>query len=267
VRPSPLLIRLLTFNCLWWGDAEARLAVLGRRLERSDVDVACLQEVVLRRRVALLRSLAPSFGHVVHRPFVIGVLGGLVTLSRWPVVARRYVVYRRLGRWRNAGRSDRLIRKGFLVTELDADGRRLVVVNTHLAANYDGDWSPGNDYAGLEHAELSQLAEAVAGVDPAAALVVAGDLNVPSGTWLFDDFLGRSELRDAFGGAGEPTCRPAPADGSRYDIDHVLVRGPVDVAAELVWREPVRLADGRDLPLSDHLGIAATLTIGQANSP
>lgn len=255
-------MRLLTFNCLWRGDAEARLTVLGRWLERSDVDVACLQEVVLRRRVALLRSLAPSFTQVAYRPFWIGVLGGLVTLSRWPVVDQRYVVYKRLGRWRNAGRSDRLIRKGFLLTELDAAGRRLVVVNTHLVANYDGDWSRGNDYAGLEHAELGQLAEAVGGVDPPAALVVAGDLNVPSGTWLFDDFLRRTGLRDAFDGRGGPTWRPAPASDSQHDIDHVLVRGPVDVSAELRWREPVRLDDGRTVPLSDHLGIAATLELG-----
>src|SRR5579859_4374523 len=139
-------LRLLTLNCLWRGAAAARLAALARWLERSDLDVVCLQEVVFGRRVALLRSLAPSFPHVVHRPLGFAVLGGLVTLSRRPVTARRFAVYRRLGRWWNGGVSDRLIRKGFLVTELDVAGRPLVVVNTHLLANCGGDWSPANDY-------------------------------------------------------------------------------------------------------------------------
>lgn len=260
--PDSTPLRLLTFNCLWRGDARDRLAVLGRWLDQSDVQVACLQEVVTRRRVALLRSLAPSFTHTAYRPFGFGVMGGLVTLSRMPVLGQRYVVYRRRGRWRNQGRSDRLIRKGLLQTELEVSGRRLVVVNTHLLANYDEDWSPGSDYAEQEHAELGQLADVVAGVDAAVPLVVTGDLNVPSETWLFDGFLRRTGLRDAFDGRGEPTCWPVPSGCSRFDIDHVLVRGPAEVAADLCFREPVPLAAGRRLPLSDHLGILATLWLG-----
>jgi endonuclease/exonuclease/phosphatase family metal-dependent hydrolase len=224
------------------------------------VDVACLQEVVFRRRVALLRSLAPGHPHVAHRPFLAVTLGGLVTLSRWPIVAQRFVAYRTRGRWWNAV-SDRLIRKGLLLTELDVAGRRLVVINTHLLANYAADWSPGSHYAQLEDRQLSQLADVVDGLDPALPLVVAGDLNVPSGTWLADRFLARTGLRDAFDGRGERTWRPAPADGPQNDIDHVLVRGPVGVSAELCFRDEVRLADGRSVPVSDHLGIAARLDL------
>src|SRR5262249_28448716 len=80
--PGPTHLRLLTLNCLWRDEARARLAVLGGLLEPSDFDVVCLQEVVFRSRVALLRSLAPSYAHAVHRPLWFGVLGGLVTLSR-----------------------------------------------------------------------------------------------------------------------------------------------------------------------------------------
>jgi endonuclease/exonuclease/phosphatase family metal-dependent hydrolase len=232
--------------------------VLARWLERSDLDVVCLQEVVVRRRVALLRALAPSFPHVVHRPFGIAVLGGLVTLSRWPVTRRRYTTFRRLGRWWNAGWTDRLIRKGFLVTELEVGGRAVVVVNTHLAANYAGYWSRSNGYALLQAAELGQLGEAVAEVDPERPVVVAGDFNVPAGTWLFDEFAQRSGVRDALDG-GSPTWRPA-GPGSRA-IDHVLVRRCAVLSAGLCFEDPVPLADGRRVPLSDHLGVAATIRL------
>lgn len=220
--------------------------------------MVCLQEVIVRRRVGLLRALAPSFPHVVHRPFSVGVLGGLVTLSRRPVTGRRFAAYRRLGRWWNAGWSDRVIRKGYLVSELEVGGRPIVVVNTHLAANYGGDWSPENDYARIEAAELGQLADAVAAQDPDLPLVVAGDLNVPAGTWLFDDFVRRTGLRGALDGAG-PTWRPASPDSGA--IDHVLVRGVAVEAAELSFRDPVPLADGRLVPVSDHLGITVTVRL------
>jgi endonuclease/exonuclease/phosphatase family metal-dependent hydrolase len=234
---------------------------VARWLEASDVGVACLQEVVFGRRVDLLRRGAPGFPHAAHDRLAFGVRGGLVTLSRWPVVAQRSQVFHQLGRWWNAGFSDRLLRKGFLVTELDVLGRRLVVVNTHLAANYGGDWTRENDYAALEDAELRQLAEALAGIDEALPVVLAGDLNVPSGTWLFAEFLERTGLRDAFGGAGLPTWRPAREWGRPFDIDHVLVRGPVEVSAELRFAEPVTLPGGRVVPVSDHLGIEASLRL------
>jgi len=254
---TPTHLHLLTLNCLWRGRAAARLAALARWLERSDLDVVCLQEVIVRRRIGLLRALAPSFPHVIHRPFGIAVLGGLVTLSRWPVAAQRYAVFRRLGRWSNLGWTDRVIRKGYLVTELDVGGRRLVVVNTHLAANYAGSWTRSNGYAALQAAELGQLAEAVA--DIARPLVVAGDLNVPAGTWLFDDFVGRTGLSDGFDGTAAPTWRPAePGSGA---IDHVLVRGCTVVSAELCLQEPVELAGGGREPVSDHLGVRTALRI------
>jgi endonuclease/exonuclease/phosphatase family metal-dependent hydrolase len=256
---APTTIRLLTLNCLWRGAAAARLAALARWLERSDLDVVCLQEVVLGRRVELLRSLAPSFPHVVHRPFGFAALGGLVTLSRRPVTARQFTVYRRLGRWWNTGVSDRLIRKGFLLTELDVGGRPFVVFNTHLLANYGGDWSPTNDYARIEAAQLGQLAEAVAAFDPGRPLVVAGDLNVPEGTWLLDDFVRRTGLRESLEGAGA-TWRPAEPDSGA--IDHVLVRGCSVEAAVLSFQDPVQLADGRLVPVSDHVGITVTLRLG-----
>jgi len=232
--------------------------VLARWLERSDLDVVCLQEVVVRGRIALLRSLAPGFPHVVHRPLGFAVRGGLVTLSRWPVVGQRYADFRRHGRWLRAGWTDRVIRKGFLVSELDVGGRQVVVVNTHLAANYAGYWSRSNGYAVLQAAELGQLEEAVGAVDLGCPIVVAGDFNVPAGTWLFDEFTQRSGLRDALDGAS-PTWRPA-GPGSRA-IDHVLVRGCAVLGAELCFDDRVQLADGRRVPLSDHLGVAAVIRL------
>lgn len=255
-----LRLRLLTFNTLFRGSARPRLRALGGLLDRSGLDVACLQEVVARRNLALLRAAAPSFPHAAWAPHGPLVRGGLVTLSRRPIARQRSVVYRVRGGRHLRSLSDSLIRKGVLVTELDVCGETVVVLNTHLLANYDDDWSPDNRFAVAERAELRQLAEVVAGVDGGLPLVVVGDLNVPAGSWLVDELLEATGLHDPLAGRPEPTFRFAPVA-----IDHVLVRpaGPrrVSVEARIVHREElVELPRGRAVHLSDHFGIEATIT-------
>lgn len=250
-------LRLLTFNTLFRGHTGARLRALGRLLDRSPLDVACLQEVVARRTLAIVRGATPSFPHAAWVPYGPFVRGGLVTLSRRPLRCLRADVYCRRGGRHLHSLSDWFIRKGLVVTELDLDGRPVVVVNTHLVANYDDDWSPGNPFAAVERVELRQLAEVVAGIDPGLPLIVAGDLNVPTGSWLFDEFLAATGLHDPLADRPEPTFRFAP-----HAIDHVLVRGARVLEARLVYRdELVELPHGRTTHLSDHLGIEALIEL------
>jgi endonuclease/exonuclease/phosphatase family metal-dependent hydrolase len=256
---SDLPLRLLTFNTLFRGETRHRLRAIGGLLDRSPLDVACLQEVVARRNLALLRASTPSFTHAAWTPYGPLVRGGLVTLSRRPIRRQRSVVYRVRGGRHLRSLSDSFIRKGVLVTELDVGGEPVVVVNTHLLANYDDDWSPGNRYAIDERAELRQLAEVVGEIDPGLPLVVVGDLNVPAGSWLLDELLAATGLQDALAGRPEPTFRFAPVA-----IDHVLARpaGPRNVAVEarIVYREELaELPRGRTVHLSDHFGIEATI--------
>ena len=83
------MLRLLTFNTLFRGDTRARLRALAGLLERADLDVACLQEVVARRNLELLRACAGSFPHAAWVPYGPFVRGGLLTLSRRPIRHRR----------------------------------------------------------------------------------------------------------------------------------------------------------------------------------
>jgi endonuclease/exonuclease/phosphatase family metal-dependent hydrolase len=226
--------------------------------------VVCLQEVVWRRNLALLRGRAASYPHAAYRAFGPAITGGLVTLSRWPIERQRYVVYR----VRAVGpvpRIDWLVRKGLLITDFQVAGQPLTIVNTHLLANSDGDWSRANTYARGEQAELSQLAEELNGIEADASLVVAGDLNVPRDAWLFDEFLGRAGLTDVLAGRAGPTYRPTPRFSASKAIDHVLVRpspGSQFVTdARPVFQERVSLRNGRSLYLSDHYGIEARLEL------
>src|SRR5881409_820731 len=99
-----------------------------------------------RQRVPAQACAHPVRTPAAHR-FGIWCLGGLVTFSRVPIRKTSYGVFERRGQWRSHGAADRLLRKGFLITAHEIEGVSVVVINTHLLANYDQDWSARNRFA------------------------------------------------------------------------------------------------------------------------
>jgi endonuclease/exonuclease/phosphatase family metal-dependent hydrolase len=221
--------------------------------------------VVIQRHAAWLRARLGRFPHAVWQPLGPAVQGGLVTLSRHPITGSAYEVYRVRGRALSRGLADWVLRKGFLVTRLGGPPDGAAVVNTHLLANYSGDWSRESDYARRERAELAQLAEGLAALDPDQLLVVAGDFNVPAGAWAMQEFQAETGLVDSFGEAPrEPTWRD-PAGRPGPIIDHVLVRAPrgrqLRLSARVCLRDPVPIAPGRLAHASDHLAVEADISV------
>ncbi|WP_141579917.1 endonuclease/exonuclease/phosphatase family protein [Actinomadura sp. WMMA1423] len=252
--------RVLTFNALFKGEARARMGVLAEMIEKSDYDVVCLQEVVSWRVLRVLRRAAPSFPHVACVPVFPLVRGGLVTLSRHPVTRRHFQAYIPA----RPVRPEWLLGKGALFTRIRLPDGHLTVVNTHLSANLDMDWSPSNVYARIERAELRGLAAAVDRIPRTEPLVAMGDFNVPRDSSYFAEFVSHTGLRDAFGGGTEPTFRPEYAQIGA--IDQLLVTPGLDAQTRLVFKEEVRLPGGRSTVLSDHYGIEAVLTSGNAGA-
>jgi len=242
------VVRILTLNCLFHSRARARLAVIARLLKEAAPDVACLQEIILRRNVGPLSAERADF-----RPWGPLVLGGLVTLTRAAVESSTFEVFR-TGVWFEWG-----ARKGFLTTRLRIENRPLTVINTHLLANYDEDWRLENRYARKQLDELSQLAAAVNRVPTEQFLVVAGDFNVPLSSPQFGEFMSACGLQPAFDWSRLPG-----GERGALAIDNVLYREPdglrVRAAAEVCLRDLVQLADGRSVYPSDHVAVLAELS-------
>lgn len=246
-------MRMLTFNTLFTGDVTARLTALGPLL--AAYDVVCLQEVMYRRHAALLRA---GFPHRFHTGSVL-LRGGLLLLSRRPAAEPRFVRYPRTG----PARPEWLMRKGFQAATIDG----VLVVNTHLSANRDGDWSDGNRYTAVQRAELDRLASWLAAeAGPDRPVIVTGDLNVPRGKPALRDFLAATGLRDLLAGDPRPTYRPTPRWPSPPAFDHVLVRG-LHGRADLVFQEAVPVPGGRSAFLSDHYGVAAEVSLPARGRP
>jgi len=260
--------RVLTFNCLWQGAARERLDAIAPELDATGLDFLCLQEVTQRRNVRLLETRLKTYQPAAFRPFGIAVTGGLVSFSRRPIERTYYEVFRERGpRW-TLGWADRLLRKGFLISWLHLDALPIVVINTHLLANYDEDWEPENRFAREQRNDLAQLADAIGRLDREALLIVAGDFNVPAMSPMFEEFTTRCDLTDAYASAGStrpPTVRQSRSDRPGLAIDHVLYRQtsgqPVRVTAQPRFEERVRLASGRMAFPSDHIALEANIIL------
>ena len=267
-------LTIITMNCLGLPlpvpGLRRRLHALGNALAAAGADVACLQEVGRWRHLHLLRHEATSWPSAIAADYPYAPRGGLVTLARLPVRETTFSAFRERGRAMSMHATERFQSKGILSTVIEAGNRTVVVLNTHLAANYSAQWSYTNPYARVERVQLREVAEAVQAIPPETMVVVAGDLNVPRGSWLYHEFLQQAGLHDPMSNSREPTYRPLPGMPARaaQALDHVLVRPPTDRAvmthAELCFGEPVLLAHGTTGYLSDHLGVRVTLTWQEA---
>ncbi|MFD5813951.1 endonuclease/exonuclease/phosphatase family protein [Streptomyces sp. NPDC127038] len=251
-------LRLLTMNALFTGDVPARLRALGAALDRSDYDIVCLQEVMFRRHARLIRRAAPAYRHVACSG--TGLLkGGLVILSRWPISRSRFVRFPMTG----PVRGELIMRKGAQLASVSTPDGELVVVNTHLSANRDDDWSPTNRYTRIARTELATLTELIATAGPSVPVAVVGDLNLPRDSTTLTEFVAGAGLRDILASDPRPTYRPTPRWPSPPALDHVLVRAAAGESltgdADLVFQDKVTLGDGRQAYLSDHYGVRARL--------
>ncbi|GAB4199144.1 MAG: hypothetical protein OHK0022_19110 [Roseiflexaceae bacterium] len=261
---------MITLNCLGVPAPMTgrRLRTLARELEGDPADVVCLQEVQTNPYRKLLTQVCTGFGSSTFEPFVYAPKGGLLTLTRHSVTRAQFTLYRERGDWFGPSAADRLLHKGVLQSEFVCDGLRVVVLNTHLSANYRGDWSSENRYVRVERAQLAQLAELVRGLPREALILVAGDFNVPRDSRLFQTFLADSGLCDPLAGDTRPTYRPLAGLPAHFakPIDFALLRAPelpgLHVQAGLCFTERMPLAGGGEGFLSDHCGISIDITFG-----
>jgi endonuclease/exonuclease/phosphatase family metal-dependent hydrolase len=234
-----------------------RYAAIGATFEASDVDVVNLQEVHSYYHLRLLRTAMPSYGEVSYRSSMLGPAGGVVTFVRRSVAARSYHrlpirAGRDVPRWPRA----KAPFKGVLLTQVEQP--RVWLANTHLLANFDGDWSDSSRFTPVHRGQLEALARVVQELnDP---IILCGDFNVARESSSFADFCRRTGFVDAFAGQCPPTFHSEYLDAgkSSHCIDFVLLRGVETTSAEQIFTTKVDLPGGPTY-VSDHVGLRATV--------
>ena len=163
---------------------------------------------------------------------------------------------------------DRLFFKGMSITNLTWNDVPVVMINTHLLANFAGDWERHGMYARVEEKQLRQLAETVQAQPTGSLILVVGDFNIPRGGGLYRDFLLHSGLTDLLAGDTRPTLRIPFGSVSRLSlsIDYVFVRIPdrysFKIDCDLCFSEKHTISNRRQGYLSDHHGIEVRITQG-----
>jgi endonuclease/exonuclease/phosphatase family metal-dependent hydrolase len=260
-------LSLLTLNCFGVPTFATgpRLLALAQELNRSAYGVVCLQEVQTHGYAQLLVTACAAYSASASEPFVYAPKGGLLTLARTPIARQEFILYRERSVVSPLALMDWALHKGVLLTELAIGGRPVVVLNTHLNANYLGNWGRGGRYAEIERRQLLELA-AIVRAQPAEALVVAaGDFNIPRGSWLYDEFLAASGMDDPLAGDPRPTLRLPRGLPARLamPIDFTMIRLPalpgLTVRSDLCLERRQPLPGGRAGYLSDHLGVELQL--------
>lgn len=259
---------LLTLNCfgLWLPNTRRRLLALAKELEQSPYQVVCLQEIQLHKYQRLLVESCPGYPYAIYEPYVHCPKGGLLTLSRIPIVSASFEPYAERGLWYTPMLLDRLFFKGMLVTRLTWNSIPIVIINTHLLANFAGDWERRGMYARVEEKQLGQLAGRARSQPADSIVIVVGDFNIPRGGGLYRDFLAQSGLTDLLAGDTRPTLRLPVRASSRFSfaIDYVLVRMPkvqsLKVDCDLCFSDKYWIDNQHQGYLSDHYGIELLIT-------
>ena len=150
---------LLTLNCfgLWLPNTRRRLVALAKELEQRPYQVVCLQEIQLHKYQRLLVEGCLGYPYIQSEPYVHCPKGGLLTLSRIPIRSASFVPYEERGYWYTPMLLDRLFFKGMLIIKLTWNTVPMVIINTHLLANFAGDWGRHAMYARVEEKQLRTL--------------------------------------------------------------------------------------------------------------
>ena len=265
----PVSLSVLTLNCFGAPvpTTRRRLLALARELEQSSLQLVCLQEVQLVMYQKLLIQACASYPFQAFQPYLHSPKGGLVTLSRVPLTTHHFETYTEQGRWYLPTVMDNFLRKGILVTSLHWADYPVVILNTHILANYSGDWERQGVFARMQEKQLRQLADTVAAQPPNALVVVVGDFNIPRGSRLYRDFLHQTGLTDPLAGDRRPTHRPPPGVPEQYSlpIDFVFARVPaphsLQIHCDLRFSSKVQLDHRYHDYISDHNGIEVRFTI------
>lgn len=265
--PIHTTFSLLTFNCFGginW-TTPRRLRSFVRELHQITPGVVCLQEVQTNLALRLLLRTATDYPGRAYLPGLSAPLGALLTLARAPLHSPHFIRYTTQGAWLGPTVMDQLTQKGMLISRMQHGELPVILINTHLVANYMANWRPESRAARDQQSQLHQLAATVREQADGALLLVAGDFNIPRGSWLYDEFLQRSGLHDPLAGDQRPTYRPFPGVPVRYalPIDFVFLRTPpgmsVQMEADFCFTNPCAYVGGGQGYLSDHLGVRVTL--------
>lgn len=242
-----------------------RYVAICQHFEHVPLNLINFQEVWSYHQLTVLQRALPSYPYCVYQRGILGPEAGLVTLSRFPLGHPQFlnipsVAEPRKKKWIN--RLKRAVKKkGALVCCLAE--WPLIICNTHLVANGDGDWSQSSRYYSAHMHDVTALATLITDLSHRSNetdILVSGDFNFPKCSDLYQKFVKLSYATDIFEGEETPTFHKEflVSGQQAHCIDYIFLRSqhPLQIKKKMyLFQEMVTLPSGETRYLSDHLGL------------
>jgi endonuclease/exonuclease/phosphatase family metal-dependent hydrolase len=204
-----------------------RIKRLASELNRVAPTVVCLQEIQQNVYVPLLEKHLTEYSHLASFRHRYAPKGGLFTASIFSGTSEFHPFPNR-GKPISMGFADWALYKGVLVTTLEIGERPVVVMNTHLQANYLGNWDVSNEQTRIEVDQARFLADLIEAQPAEAWVFTCGDFNFPRGTPPYEVMMAVGSINDALADDPRPTYRPFPLVSSKWQtsLDYFFYRRP-----------------------------------------
>lgn len=240
-------------------DAPARLDRIVEKVREQQPDIVPLQEVWLGSYVTQLGSrLKPDYVPVYQGRWVGRFpCGGLVVFVRcgsgWTPSKSTFTPFTAHGSRRRIREFDGLGGKGILAVQLCRDRQRLMIVDTHLQAQYP---ESNHFYRRVRTKQLDQLARFLREQLATEPVLIVGDFNTTPDERIYTELMSplgidlTADTRQRSGGGTRIDSRT----GDRIWIDYAIARN-FSVSAEVAGIRN----DAADVPYSDHDGLLVRL--------
>jgi len=134
-----------------------RLTRLAKHLERLGSTVICLQEIQQNAYTPLLVRHLATYHYRAIFPHIYAPKGGLGIFSRIPLIQQRFEPYLDRGLRFLITFADWALFKGVLVGRLKIEDVDVFVLNTHMNANYSGNWHRKNPLALVQLSQVLKI--------------------------------------------------------------------------------------------------------------
>ncbi|HTP02629.1 MAG TPA: endonuclease/exonuclease/phosphatase family protein [Anaerolineales bacterium] len=240
-KPAFSVLSLNTFGIPFYLSTW-RIRPLTAILRNLAPTVICLQEVQQNAYVPALQRGLKGYSDFAffHKPFA--PRGGLFTAaaSGCKVRESKFYPFPNQGKPLSIGFSDWWLNKGVLLVNLEVAGTHLVAMNTHLQANYMGDWQPSNAQTQIQLDQVSYLVELIQAQSQDAWVTVCGDFNFPREAPAYERMANGSGMTDPLLRDPRSTYQPFPLVPPKWKmtLDYFFYRPPrgerADVTADIV---------------------------------
>jgi endonuclease/exonuclease/phosphatase family metal-dependent hydrolase len=234
---------------------------LAEELDQRQDTVVCLQEIQQDAYVPVLRKRLTQYPYQCFKKYYYAPMGGLVTASRLPFVSYEFLPFPNRGRWWSIGFADWALRKGVLASTFEVEDQQIIVLNTHIHANYLGSWSKDSMLAKIQSDQVKFLAELARNQPKGALVIICGDFNFPRDTFIYDELAEISGFTDPLKNDPRPTYRPVSFLASKWSVtlDFIFYRNPdridMNIEADILPIENSKASKSSSKFLSDHCAL------------